>query len=1014
MMSNIDQNNNQENQDFKVEEIIRYAKETAMLSSNLPPRSDLEYFYSFSQIRQNVDQLRVNLLTTVQELIQYSDPDASRNIDLTKNDDEENLEAYSEINDITTEMIERVFNTIKDSKRKKQLINDDNIINQAEVTHGKKTFNMVQSTNIIRPQLKFEDKIDNSRTDFIPKIKTKPNATISLEKVFREENKDSNTMMTEEKGNNNNSNSISKDIKNHMMSLGVQNQSNGTKKGQGGYPNPYCYEIENYTYLDHQLVKRKEVLYLPIETTKCTEINKPYQLQELVTKLAYEREIAVDLEQHGYRSFQGFVCLMQISTRNEDFLIDTLELRSELQIMNEIFTDPKIVKVFHGSDSDIVWLQRDFGIYIVNLFDTGQASRVLEYPKFSLAYLLEHFCNVKTNKAYQLADWRIRELPDVMKHYARIDTHYLLYIYDRLHNELISKGNSNNNLLLATLNRSRELSKKTYTKKPFDKNSYFVLYNRNPNYHFNSAQLRVLEAVYAWRDGVAREEDESERYVLPNHMLFKIAEYMPETTAELFKCCDTIPPLVQVRGPDIVLEIVNAKSDNNTHQHNSNNHGSSSYSFYQQQRKTGLLAEADEFHPSAKVFAQTQKKKQSPSLGFHNNNKGQTPGINRLLKDKNSDNLVPDLSKEELYAEAGWLENLPAWAKASSGNSTSAVCDPLNVNFSTDTPLQNNSNSIFSDHGKKNNNSSNNQTIDFVMSKFNKNLLSKFNSSGLSGSSLMDENSNLEEEEEEEEGYDQEQEQNEEDPSVERVPTSLEDIYRLSRRNRKRNKEKKKLREGIKNTKLEDIPEDDSDDEDEEEDSNQNPEDFMKKIGWLDENENISVPKYDNKNKSSNSKNSSHSNSSSNNIDNNSHHHSNENRHKRPKSSYNKSRDRRKKKYKHQNKTYPPNNMRFDYNKNRPYGGMQMPNNFEQNNVYNNNNNNNSYNNNGNNTTYKYNNNNNNSNYSNYKNFDNSTFNITQSKELKNQQKRNHRRHPTSRSNRNTNNNHYNKPNSRS
>eukprot|EP01095_Lingulamoeba_sp_RSL-Kostka_P016410 TRINITY_DN802_c2_g1_i2.p1 TRINITY_DN802_c2_g1~~TRINITY_DN802_c2_g1_i2.p1 ORF type:complete len:113 (+),score=30.28 TRINITY_DN802_c2_g1_i2:90-428(+) len=108
MMSNIDQNNNQENQDFKVEEIIRYAKETAMLSSNLPPRSDLEYFYSFSQIRQNVDQLRVNLLTTVQELIQYSDPDASRNIDLTKNDDEENLEAYSEINDITTEMIERV------------------------------------------------------------------------------------------------------------------------------------------------------------------------------------------------------------------------------------------------------------------------------------------------------------------------------------------------------------------------------------------------------------------------------------------------------------------------------------------------------------------------------------------------------------------------------------------------------------------------------------------------------------------------------------------------------------------------------------------------------------------------------------------------------------------------------------------------------------------------------------------------------------------------------------------
>lgn len=26
----------------------------------------------------------------------------------------------------------------------------------------------------------------------------------------------------------------------------------------------------------------------------------------------------------------------------------------------------------HGADRDIVWLQRDFGIYICNMFDTGQ------------------------------------------------------------------------------------------------------------------------------------------------------------------------------------------------------------------------------------------------------------------------------------------------------------------------------------------------------------------------------------------------------------------------------------------------------------------------------------------------------------------------------------------------------------------------------------------------------------------------------------------------------------------
>lgn len=51
------------------------------------------------------------------------------------------------------------------------------------------------------------------------------------------------------------------------------------------------------------------------------------------------------LQHHSYRSFLGITCLMQISTREEDFIIDTLELRSEMYILNEAFTDPSIVKV---------------------------------------------------------------------------------------------------------------------------------------------------------------------------------------------------------------------------------------------------------------------------------------------------------------------------------------------------------------------------------------------------------------------------------------------------------------------------------------------------------------------------------------------------------------------------------------------------------------------------------------------------------------------------------------------
>ncbi|EKX38530.1 hypothetical protein GUITHDRAFT_59898, partial [Guillardia theta CCMP2712] len=144
------------------------------------------------------------------------------------------------------------------------------------------------------------------------------------------------------------------------------------------------------------------------------------------------KEFAVDLEHHSLRSFQGFTCLMQISTREQDFIVDTIELRSCIHLLLPAFTDPKITKVFHGADSDVRWLQRDFGLYIVNMFDTGQASRVLEFPSYGLAYLLHRFCEEEADKQYQLADWRVRPLTPEMLKYARMDTHYLLYIYDQL------------------------------------------------------------------------------------------------------------------------------------------------------------------------------------------------------------------------------------------------------------------------------------------------------------------------------------------------------------------------------------------------------------------------------------------------------------------------------------------------------------------------------------------------------------------------------------------------------
>lgn len=86
---------------------------------------------------------------------------------------------------------------------------------------------------------------------------------------------------------------------------------------------------------------------------------------------------------------------------------------------------------------------------------------MLNFPKKSLAYLLETFCSVTAQKQYQLADWRIRPLTDEMALYAKQDTHYLLYVYDVLRNKLGSEAER-----LDVWNRSRQLCLQVYQKPP--------------------------------------------------------------------------------------------------------------------------------------------------------------------------------------------------------------------------------------------------------------------------------------------------------------------------------------------------------------------------------------------------------------------------------------------------------------------------------------------------------------------------------------------------------------------
>ncbi|KAJ1658739.1 exosome nuclease subunit [Dispira simplex] len=474
---------------------------------------------------------------------------------------------YQAVTDVTDNLLERVDTTLdtirhggrKTTEMEERLKQSRPIVTTVHKSGGsdRLDYKLIHAQNISRPQLSFKDPVDNSTTTpFEWKIRHKDNALISLE--------ESRTWKA------------------------PGTSSTPSEDQQVALPNPYTYEILHSDPSPALFESRDPTPCSPLESTPAQWISTEAQLDALVAKLAQVTEVAVDLEHHNLRSFQGFVCLMQISTRDEDFLVDTLVLREHLWKLNRVFTDPRIVKVFHGADSDIKWLQRDFGVYVVGLFDTYHATKVLSYPHHSLAFLLQRFCDFTADKRYQLADWRIRPLPREMMLYAQSDTHFLLYIFDHLRRELLSytnttdpytsqqvtemetaKGKKNITFPFMRLahKRSGETAMKTYVKEGYDskygegESGWRRALKRYPRV-MDRQQFAVFRELHAWRDRIAREEDESLRYVLPGHMLLTLADKMPTEASKLLGFCNPTPPLVRMYAADLAALIASTRMKN--------------------------------------------------------------------------------------------------------------------------------------------------------------------------------------------------------------------------------------------------------------------------------------------------------------------------------------------------------------------------------------------------------------------------------------------------------------------
>ncbi|KOS17597.1 Exosome complex exonuclease rrp6 [Escovopsis weberi] len=342
--------------------------------------------------------------------------------------------------------------------------------------------------------------------------------------------------------------------------------------GVAQFNHPYLEEISSMTYPERTYQPSEPIPSQPDDTTSAIWVDTYEGVLEMLEELKQAKEIAVDLEHHDFRTYNGLVSLMQISNRDKDWIVDTLRpWRHKLQVLNQVFADPSIIKVFHGAYMDMVWLQRDLGLYVNGLFDTFFACEALAYPARSLAFLLSKFVNFDADKQYQLADWRVRPIPDEMMYYARSDTHYLLYIYDCVRNDLLKssqRGNPETDLIARVLERSRALALSRYEHPDCNDETgegtrgWYGYVLRNSHLAFNSEQFAVFRAIWKWRDDTARKEDESPNYVLGNNAVADVSRANPPDAKALHSLLPLTAPLARARVNEIWSEIQREKSQN--------------------------------------------------------------------------------------------------------------------------------------------------------------------------------------------------------------------------------------------------------------------------------------------------------------------------------------------------------------------------------------------------------------------------------------------------------------------
>ena len=247
-------------------------------------------------------------------------------------------------------------------------------------------------------------------------------------------------------------------------------------------------------------------------------------LADACARLACHPFVTVDTEFLRETTFWPKVCVIQLASTAEVFVVDTLAEEIDLTPFFELMANPNVVKVFHAARQDIEIVWNLAQMIPAPLFDTQVAAMVCGYgDQVSYGDLVQRIAQVSLDKSSRFTDWSRRPLSAAQIAYAKADVTHLRNVYLHLKARLEKTGRAD--WLadeMATLT-----SPATYEQKP--ENAWERLKGRARK----PRDIAVLMEVAAWREHEAQTRDVPRSRVLKDDVLVEIALAAPRDAEAL-------------------------------------------------------------------------------------------------------------------------------------------------------------------------------------------------------------------------------------------------------------------------------------------------------------------------------------------------------------------------------------------------------------------------------------------------------------------------------------------------